>query len=136
MEMYPRLWATLLVALIVCLVALSAAMVAAVLALRRTLQRTEALLGTLEREIRPTIEDLRGLTQELSSVTHEARASVTKVSVALDRAGELAAGVSSVVSGLAGFTRVGQAIALVAGLRRGAGVFTRRLRGPAGAIRD
>jgi uncharacterized protein YoxC len=112
----------------VCAVALTAALVAATLALRRALRRTEAVLEIVEQELRPLVGQVHGLTEELRELTRESRREVVRIGEVTERVQTVADGLSRMVVGLAGLTRVGQIVGLAAGLRRGVDVFVQRLR--------
>ena len=118
--------------LILCAVGLTIALVAAILALRQTLQRTGQLLATIERELRPTLEDLRRLTQEAQGATHDARTGVKRVVAIAEHVSQVTEGVGALVVGLRGLTYAGQIVGIAAGLRKGAEVFVRRLVGSHG----
>ena len=118
--------------LLLCALALTAALVAAIVSLRRTLQRTEEVLQVLERKLGPAMDDIRGLTQEATAVTHEARASVARLSATIGRVNDVTESVGSFLVGLSGLTRAGQLVGVALGIRRGVDVFIQRLRGPRG----
>jgi uncharacterized protein YoxC len=107
--------------LILCAIALTIALVAAVVALRHTLQRLEQVLAVLEAKLGPTMEDIRGLTQEAQAVTHDARSSVARLSAMIEHINQVTESVGAFVVGLRGLTQVGQLVV---------NVFVRRLGGP------
>jgi uncharacterized protein YoxC len=121
-----------LIPLVLCAVALTVALVAAVLALRRALQRLELVLAVLERQLGPTLEEVRGLTQEAHAVTHDARTGVARLSATIDRVNHLTESLGSFLVGVSGFTRAGQLIGVALGVRKGIDVFVERLRRPHG----
>lgn len=116
--------------LILCAIALTLALVAAVMALRRTLLRLEQVLAVLEVKLGPTLEDVRGLTQEAQAVTRDARSSVARLSAMIDHVNQLTESVGTFVIGLRGLTQVGQLVGIAIGVKRGINVFVRRLGGP------
>jgi uncharacterized protein YoxC len=118
--------------LVLCALALTGALVVAILALRQTLQQTEQLLATLEQELRPTLADVRGLTQEAQAAAREARTGIARISAIVDHVREVTEGVGALVAGLRGVTRVGQIIGVAAGIRKGIDVFIERLLAPRG----
>ena len=120
------------IALIVCAAALTAALVGAILAARATLRHAASVLEIVEQELRPLVGQLHGLTDDIRDLTRETRREVERIGEVTEHVGTAAAGVSRVVTALAGLTRAGQAFGLVAGLRRGVDVFVDRLRGHQG----
>jgi Bacterial protein of unknown function (DUF948) len=120
------------VPLVLSAVALSVALVAAILALRQTLQRAERLFATIERELGPTLEGVRGLTQEAQAATRETRNGVMRVSAIVEHVGHVTASVGALVIGLGGLTRAGQIVGVAAGIRKGIDVFIQRWATPKG----
>jgi uncharacterized protein YoxC len=118
-----------LIPLIVCAVALTIALVAAVMALRRTLLRLEQVLAVVEVKLGPTLEDVRGLTQEAQAVTRDARRSVARLSTMIEHISQVTASVGAFVMGVRGFTQVGQLVGMAVAVKRGVNVFAQRLRG-------
>ncbi len=116
--------------LVICAIALTGALVAAVMALRRTLQRLEQVLAVLEVKLGPTLEDVRGLTQEAQAVTHDARSSVARLSAMIEHINQVTESVGAFVIGLRGLTQVGQLVGIALGVKKGVNVFVRRLKGP------
>jgi uncharacterized protein YoxC len=120
------------VPLVLCAVALTVALVAAIVALRQTLRRTERLLAALEREVGPTLGELRELTQEAQAATHEARISVMRLSAMIERAHQATESLGALMMGLWGLTRAGQIVGIAAAIRKGIDVFVQRLATPSG----
>ena len=120
------------IVLIVCALALTAALVAAILAARATLRHAASVLEIVEQELRPLVGQIHGLTEDVRDLTRETRREVERIGEVTEHVQTAAEGVSRMVGGLAGLTRAGQAIGLVAGLRRGVDVFVDRLRGNQG----
>jgi uncharacterized protein YoxC len=122
----PPWW---LIPLIVCAVALTIALVAAVMALRRTLQRLEQVLAVLEAKLGPTLEDVRGLTQEAQAVTRGARNSMARLSTVIEHISQVTASVGAFMMGVRGITQVGQLVGMAVAVKRGVNVFVQRLGG-------
>jgi uncharacterized protein YoxC len=106
--------------------------VAAILAARSTLRHAASVLEIVEQELRPLVGQIHGLTDDVRDLTRETRREVERIGEVTEHVQTAADGVSRMVGGLAGLTRAGQAIGLVAGLRRGVDVFVDRLRGSQG----
>ena len=120
------------IVLIVCAAALTVALVGAILAARATLRRAASVLEIVEQELRPLVGQLHGLTDDVRDLTRETRREVERIGEVTEHVHTAADGVSRMVGGLAGLTRAGQAIGLVAGIRRGVDVFVDRMRGSQG----
>jgi uncharacterized protein YoxC len=120
------------IVLIVCAAALTVALVGAILAARATLRHAASVLEIVEQELRPLVGQIHGLTEDVRDLTRETRREVERIGEVTEHVQTAADGVSRMVGGLAGLTRAGQAIGLVAGLRRGVDVFVDRLRGNQG----
>jgi uncharacterized protein YoxC len=121
-----QIWAQAV--LILCAVALTVALVAVLISLRRTLQRTESVLAVLEGELKPLTGKAAVLVEELSDLIREARGDMEHLGVVIGRIQGAADGMARFTTAVAGFTRAGQLVGLVTGLRKGAEVFVRRLR--------
>lgn len=119
-------WLALVLA--ACAVALSTATVLAIWSARRALQRTDAILAIVERELGPLVVEARGLTGDGRALTQEATRELRRVGDVIERVHETAEGVGRVVSAVATLTRAGQLVGIATGLRRGLDVFVRRLR--------
>ena len=120
------------IVLIVCAAALTVALVGAILAARATLRHAASVLEIVEQELRPLVGQIHGLTEDVRDLTRETRREVERIGDVTEHVQTAADGMSRMVGGLAGLTRAGQAIGLVAGLRRGVDVFVDRLRGNQG----
>jgi len=114
--------------LAVCAVALTAAVVALLLALRRTVQRAERVLGIVEEEFRPLIAQAHALLDEVRGLTRETSLEVKRIGEVTERLNTAAETVGRLAGAVAGLTRVGQIVSLVAAVRRGADVFLHRVR--------
>ena len=117
-------WITLVI--VACVVVLTAVLVPTILALRRTLRRAEVVLTIAEQELRPLIGQAHALTEDVRLLTREASQEIERVAEMTERVNAAAEGMSRVVTGLAGLTRVGQVIGMAAGLKRGVDVFLQR----------
>jgi hypothetical protein len=115
------------VVLIACAVALTVAAVPALLAFRRTVGRAERVLTIVEQELRPLIGQAHALTDEVRTLTREAKDEIERVGEVTDRVNAVAEGVGRAVTGLAGLARAGQLIGMAAGLKKGFDVFVARL---------
>jgi len=120
------------IVLVVCAAALTVALVGAILAARATLRHAASVLEIVEQELRPLVGQIHGLTEDVRDLTRETRREVERIGDVTEHVQTAADGMSRMVGGLAGLTRAGQAIGLVAGLRRGVDVFVDRLRGNQG----
>jgi uncharacterized protein YoxC len=118
--------------LVVCLAAVSAALVALLLAVRRVALRADALLGILESDARPILEQVKGLLDEARVIAGDARQELERVSSVVGRAQETVEAIGRIVGVVAGVTRAGRLISLVTGLRKGARIFIHRYRGGQG----
>ena len=110
-----------------CVIALTWALVVALVQLRRTAARAESVLDLVEREIRPMAGQIEALAEEVRGLLKQARVEVARVSAIATRIEELGGKLSRVLVALAGFTRVGQAVGLASGLRRGLDAVAARL---------
>ena len=113
--------------LIACAVALTVAAVPVLLALRRTTARAERVLTIIEQELRPLIGQAHALTDDVRTLTREAKGEIERVAEVTDRVNAVAEGVGRAVTGLAGLARAGQLIGMAAGLKKGFDVFVARL---------
>ena len=113
--------------LLACAVVVAAALVALLLALRRTAQRADAVLRIVEEEMRPLIGQTHALADEVRTLTRAASLEVKRVGEVTERVNNVAEGVERMVSALAGLTRAGQVIGMVAALKKGVDVFVQRM---------
>ena len=119
-------WLALVLA--ACAVAVSTAAVLAILSARRTVDRAGAVLAIVERELGPLSTEARGLTSDARALTQETTRELRRAGDVIERVHAAADGVGRVVSAVAGLTRAGQIVGIVAALRRGLDVFVSRLR--------
>jgi uncharacterized protein YoxC len=120
------LWAQIL--LVACAVALTVGLVSALLALRKTARRAESVLGLVEQELRPMTSEVTALLAETRGLSQRANKEMERVGAIVDRVEGISVQASRLAQAVSGLTKVGQAVALLVGLRRGAGVFVKRLR--------
>lgn len=113
--------------LLTCAVVLTAAAVALLLAVRRTAQRADAVLRIVEEEMRPLIGQAHALADEVRTLTREASLEVKRVGEVTERVNNVAESVERMASALAGLTRAGQVIGMVAALKKGVDVFVQRM---------
>jgi uncharacterized protein YoxC len=113
--------------LLTCAAVITAAVVALLLAVRRTVQRADAVLRIVEEEMRPLIGQAHALTDEVRTLTREASLEVKRVGEVTERVNNVAESVERMASALAGLTRAGQVIGMVAALKKGVDVFVQRL---------
>jgi len=118
-------WA--LAVLVACAVALTAALVSVLLALRQTVGRAERVLTIVEQELRPLLGQVHALSNDMRTLTREAKDEIERVGEVTERVNAVAEGVGRAVNGLAGLTRAGQLIGMAAGLKKGFDVFVARL---------
>ena len=114
--------------LALCAIAITATVVPLLVRLRRTAERTEALLGVVEREIAPLAVELHGLADALRDTIREVQQELKRVGAIADHVDEVAGGAARVVHALSGFTKAGQALALAAAMRKGVEIFVERFR--------
>ncbi len=112
--------------LVACAVVLTAAAVPALLALRRMARRAETVLIIVEQELRPLIGQAHALTEDVRTLTREAKEEIERVGEVTERVNAVADGVGRAVTGLAGLARAGQLIGVAAGLKKGLDVFVSR----------
>ena len=114
--------------LVLCAIAITVALVTVLFSLKRLIERGEAVLTLIEREIRPTASQLGALTEELRGVSHQVTLELARIGLITRRLEEITgtlAKVIGVVGGIAQVTRLG---GVAIGLQRGLGVFISRLR--------
>jgi uncharacterized protein YoxC len=116
------------VIIVLCVAVVSGVLVWTLLALKKTALRAESVLGLLEREVRPMASELEGLLTEVRSLTGRANKEMERVSAIVKRAEDVSAQASRLAQAVGGFTKVGQAVALLIGLKRGANIFVKRLK--------
>ena len=113
--------------LVACAVLLTAVIVPVLVAVRRTAGRAERVLTILEQELRPLIGQAHALTDDVRTLTREAKDEIERVGEVTERVNAVTEGVGRAVTGLAGFARAGQLIGVAAGLKKGLDVFVARL---------
>lgn len=114
--------------LVVCVVAITIALVPTLLAIWRAANRAEAVLGEVERQVRPLSAEVEALTREVRGLSHQATVEMERVSSVLRGLEDVSLKVGRLAGFALGVTRVGQMAGLAAGLKRGASVFVSRLR--------
>jgi uncharacterized protein YoxC len=113
---------------VACIVVLTAVLVSTLLALKKTALRAESVLLQVEREVRPMASQIESLADELGKLSHHANDELARVSVVVRRLDEVSTKVAAVLGVVGGFTRVGRAVGVAAGVKRGLDVFVRRLK--------
>ncbi len=121
-----HLWAEAV--LVLCVVVLTGALLPAIAAVRRAAERGERLMTLVENDLPPMVSEVREITKELSALARDARGDVERIGAILDRAHDVADGLGRIVGAVAGFTRAGQVVGIIAGLRTGLNVVLQRLR--------
>jgi uncharacterized protein YoxC len=114
--------------LTLCAIAITVALVTVLFSLKRLIERGEAVLALVEREIRPTASQLGALTEELRGVSHQVTLELERIGLITRRLEDITATVAKVagvVGGIAQVTRLG---GVAIGLQRGLGVFISRLK--------
>ena len=118
--------------LALCVVALTAALVAAIVYVVGAVRRTERVLrvvqGEIERDVPPLLVVVRELTDELRLLSHGATAELDRIGQITGRVQEVADTASQLLKALAGLTKAGQLIGIVAGVKAFVDVFFHRLR--------
>ncbi len=112
--------------LVGCAVVLTAAAVPAILALRRMARRAETVLTIVEQELRPLIGQVHALSEDVRTLSREAKEEIERVGEMTEHVNAVADGVGRAVTGLAGLTRAGQLIGVAVGLKKGLDVFVSR----------
>ena len=114
--------------LTLCAIAITVALVTVLFSLKRLIERGEAVLALVEREIRPTASQLGALTEELRGVSHQVTLELARIGLITRRLEDITATIAKVVGvggGIAQVTRLG---GVAIGLQRGLGVFLSRLK--------
>ena len=115
-----------------CVVALTAALVAAIVCVVGAVRRTERVLAVvqeeIERDVPPLLVGVRELTDELRLLSHGATAELDRIGQITGRVQEVADNASHLLTALAGLTKAGQLIGIVAGVKTFVDVFFHRLR--------
>lgn len=113
---------------LVCIVALTVALVIALVALRRTVQRAEAVLAVVEREIRPVATQLESLAEELRGLSRQATRELERVSSVVRKVEDVSLAVVRIAGAVSTATQLGRVVGAAMGLRRGFRVAASRLR--------
>jgi len=113
--------------LVVCAVAITVGLVAVLISLKRLIERGEAVLTLIEREIRPTASQLGALTEELRGVSHQVKLELERIGMITRRLDDITGTIAKVVGVLGGITQLGRLTGVAMGLQRGLGVFISRL---------
>ena len=113
--------------LVVCAVAITVGLVAVLISLKRLIERGEAVLTLIEREIRPTASQLGALTEELRGLSHQVTLELERIGLITRRLDDITGTIAKVVGVLGGITQLGRLTGVAMGLQRGLGVFISRL---------
>jgi len=114
--------------LIVCAVAITVALVTVLFSLKRLVDRGEAVLTLVEREIRPTASQLGALTEELRGVSHQVTLELERIGLITRRLEDITGTIAKVVGVVGGIAQVARLGGVAMGLQRGLGVFLSRLK--------
>jgi uncharacterized protein YoxC len=112
---------------VACIVVLTAVLVPTLLALKKAALRAESVLAEVEREIRPMANQLESLADELGRLSHGATEELARVGVVVRRLEEVTTKVAILMGIVGGLTRVGRAVGVAAGVKKGLDVFIKRL---------
>lgn len=108
--------------------AITIALVPTLLAIWRAANRAEAVLGEVQRQVRPLSAEVEALTRDVRLLSHQATEELARVSTVLRGLEDVSVKVARVAGVAFALTRVGQVAGLAAGLKRGASAFASRLR--------
>ncbi|HSL52323.1 MAG TPA: DUF948 domain-containing protein [Candidatus Deferrimicrobiaceae bacterium] len=114
--------------ILACVVALTIVLISTLLALRKTAVRAESVLAQVEREIRPLVSEIEGLTAQLQKLSRNANDNLERIGVVVERVEDISMQVARVVGVVGGLTRIGQYAGMAAGVKRGVEVFLHRLK--------
>jgi uncharacterized protein YoxC len=114
--------------LVVCAVVITVALVLTLLAMWRAANRAEAVLGEIQRQVRPLSAEVEALTRDMRLLSHQATEELARVSTVLRGLEDVSVKVARVAGVAFALTRVGQMAGLASGLKKGASVFASRLR--------
>jgi hypothetical protein len=114
--------------LVACAVAITVALVMVLISLKRLIERGEAILTLVEREIRPTASQLGALTEELRGVIHQVTLELARIGLITRRLDDMTGTIAKVVGVVGGIVQVGRLGGMAMGLQRGLGVFISRLK--------
>ena len=114
--------------LILCAIAITVALVTVLFSLKRLIDRGEAVLALVEREIRPTASQLGALTEELRGVSHQVTLELARIGLITRRLEDITATIAKVVGVVGGIAQVTRLGGVAIGLQRGLSVFLSRLK--------
>jgi len=114
--------------LTLCAIAITVALVTVLFSLKRLIERGEAVLALVEREIRPTASQLGALTEELRGVSHQVTLELARIGLITRRLEDITATIAKVVGVVGGIAQITRLGGVAIGLQRGLGVFLSRLR--------
>ena len=114
--------------LTLCAIAITVALVTVLFSLKRLIERGEAVLALVEREIRPTSSQLGALTEELRGVSHQVTLELARIGLITRRLEDITATIAKVVGVVGGIAQITRLGGVAIGLQRGLGVFLSRLR--------
>jgi uncharacterized protein YoxC len=114
--------------ILACVVALTIVLISTLLSLRKTALRAESVLAQVEREIRPLVTEIEGLTAQLQKLSRNANDSLERIGAVVERVEDISVQVARVVGAVGGLTRIGQYAGMAAGVKRGVEVFLHRLK--------
>jgi uncharacterized protein YoxC len=117
-----------LTVLALCALAITVALVAVLISFKRLIERGEAVLALVEREVRPTASQLGALTEELRGVSHQVTLELARIGLVTRRLDDITRTVAKVVGVVGGITTVSRLSGVAMGLQRGLGVFISRLK--------
>ncbi len=123
-------WMQVLVTL--CVVAATVVLIPTIISVRRSVQRAEAVLLLVERELGPLVAEVQGLVQDVRTLVRQSNRELERIGIVAERVGEFAERAARLVSVVSGFARVGQIVGAAAGLKKGLNVFIKRIRTPGG----
>jgi uncharacterized protein YoxC len=114
--------------LVLCAIAITVALVSVLFSLKRLVDRGEAVLTLVEREIRPTASQLGALTEELRGVSHQVTLELERIGLITRRLEDITGTIAKVVGVVGGIAQVARLGGVTMGLQRGLGVFLSRLK--------
>jgi uncharacterized protein YoxC len=114
--------------ILACVVALTIVLISTLLSLRKTALRAESVLAQVEREIRPMVTEIEGLTAQLQKLSRNANDNLERIGAVVERVEEISVQAARVVGAVGGLTRIGQYAGMAAGVKRGVEVFLHRLK--------
>ncbi len=112
----------------VCVVALTVVLIPAIVSMRRSVQRAEAVLLLVERELGPLAAQIQGLAEDLRTFVRQGNRELERFGAAAERLGDLSERAGRLIGVVSGFTRIGQIVGAATGIKKGLDVFIHRLR--------